>query len=220
MLSRPPSKGDYNRSMSHGKRTRSPQSRLLEVSRFFMRGGEVYDTVRRLVKRLVDEGLEYSVIGGLALVEHGYRRATEDIDLLMRRETLDAFRERLVGRGYVPAFPGANKTFRDTETNVRIEIVTTGDYPGDGKPKSVAFPDPVNVSVEGDDFRFVTLETLIELKLASGLSAPHRARDIVDVQDLILRAKLPLELADRLDTSVQAEYRRLWEIAQSVPPDE
>lgn len=185
-----------------------------------MRQGDVYDTVRRLAKRLADEGLEYSVIGGLALVEHGYRRATEDIDLLMRGETLTAFRERFSGRGYVPAFAGARKTFRDTETNVRIEIVTTGEYPGDGKPKPVTFPDPAKVSVEGDEFRFVTLETLIELKLASGLSAPHRLRDIVDIQDLILRTKLPLELADRLDPSVRAEYRRLWEIAQSVPPDE
>ena len=185
-----------------------------------MREGDVYATLRSLAKRLGDAGLEYAVIGGMALVEHGYRRATEDIDLLMRPETLGAFRQQFSGRGYVPAFPGATKTFRDTETGVRIEIVTTGDYPGDGKPKPVAFPDPATVSVKGDEFPFVTLETLIELKLASGLSAPHRARDIADVQDLILRAKLPLELAARLDQSVQSEYRRLWKIAQAVPTDE
>lgn len=185
-----------------------------------MREGDVYDTLRRLAKRLKDEGLEYAVIGGMALVEHGYRRATEDIDLLMRREGLEAFRDRLVGRGYLPRFPGATKTFRDAETGVRIDVVMTGEYPGDGKPKPVSFPDPSQVSVEGEEFRFVDLETLINLKLASGLSAPHRARDIVDVQDLILRAKLPLELADRLDPSVGAEYRRLWEIAQTAPPEE
>lgn len=184
-----------------------------------MREGDVYDTLRRLAKRLKEEGLDYAVLGGMALVEHGYRRTTEDIDLLMRPETLEAFRARLVGRGYVPAFPEAVKTYRDAGTGIRIEIVTTGEFPGDGKPKPIAFPDPARVAIEGDEFRFVNLETLVELKLASGLSAPHRARDIADIQDLIVRAKLPPDLAMRLDPSVRTEYRRLWEIAQAIPPE-
>ena len=56
------------------------------------------------------------------------------------------------------------------------------------------------------DIRVISLEKLIELKLASGLSAPHRFRDLADVQDLILRLQLPLDLADRIDPSVQTEY--------------
>jgi hypothetical protein len=51
---------------------------------------------------------------------------------------------------------------------------------------------------------------LLELKLASGLSAPHRLRDLADVQDLIVALSLPLDLADQLDASVRDEYRRLW----------
>jgi hypothetical protein len=204
--------------MTRGKRTRSHG--LLEVSRFFMREGDVYDALRRLARRLDEEHLDYVVVGGMALVEHGYRRATEDIDVIMRPETLEAFRDRLVGRGYLPAFPGAKKAFRDTESGVRIEVLTTGGYPGDGKPKPVAFPDPAVKAIEGEEFRYVPLETLIELKLASGLSAPHRARDIVDVQDLIQHAKLSRELAQRLDPSVRDEYVRLWEIVQTIPPQE
>jgi hypothetical protein len=185
-----------------------------------MKQGPVYETLRRLVKRLNDADMDYAVLGGMAVVEHGYRRATEDVDLLMRPETLQAFRERLVGRGYVPAFPGASKTFRDSETDVRIEILTTGEFPGDGKPKPVSFPDPAQVAVEGDGFRVVRLVTLLELKLASGLSAPHRLQDLADVQNLILRAGLPENLAERLDPSVRAEYRRLWETTRAAPPDE
>ena len=185
-----------------------------------MRKGDVYDTVRRLALRLEEEGLEYAVIGGMAVVEHGSRRTTEDIDILMRRETLDAFRERCLGRGYLPAFPGATQAFRDTASGVRIEVVVTGGYPGDGKPKEVAFPDPAKVAVAGDDFRVARLETLLELKLASGTSAPHRLRDLADVQDLILRARLPLELADRLDPSVRAEYGRLWHTVRDAPQED
>lgn len=105
---------------------------------------------------------------------------------------------------------------RDTETGVRIEIVTTGEYPGDGLPKPIAFPDPAipEATVEIEGIRVVTLETLIELKLASGTSASHRLRDLADVQDLIVRLELPLSWADRLDPSVQAAYRDLWEKAQ------
>ena len=141
----------------------------------------------------------------------------EDIDLLLTPSGLERFRRRLVGRGYRPAFSGARKTFRDTETGVRIKIVTAGEYPGDGLPKPVAFPDPTapETTVEILGVRTVTLEKLIELKLASGTSAPHRLRDLADVQDLIVRQDLPLTLVARLDPSVQAAYRDLWEKAHA-----
>jgi len=125
-----------------------------------------------------------------------------------------------VGLDYRPVFSGPEKTFRDTETGVRIEIVSAGEYPGDGLPKPVAFPDPTapGVTVEIEGIRVVTLEKLIELKLASGMSAPHRLRDLADVQDLIVRLKLPLSLADQLDSWVQATYRDLWDKAHVSKP--
>ena len=190
---------------------------LREASAYFAGAGRLHSALCRLVQRLDAEDIPYALLGGLALAEHGYPRLTEDIDLLMTPSGLARFRQRLVGRGYRPAFSGAQKTFRDTETGVRIEILTTGEYPGDGLPKPVAFPDPAapGVTVEIEGVRVVTLENLIELKLASGTSAPHRLRDLADVQDLIARLSLPLALADRLDTSVQAAYRDLWEKAHA-----
>jgi len=185
-----------------------------------MRQGDVYDTLRRLAQRLHEEHLDYAVIGGMAVVEHGSRRTTEDIDLLMRKGTLEEFRDRCLGRGYVPAFPAAKRAFRDTETGVRIEVVVTGDYPGDGKPKDVSFPDPADVAVSGDEFRVVRLETLIDLKLASGMTAPHRLRDLADVQDLIVRTRLPLDFVEKLHPGVRAEYRRLWETVRAVPRED
>lgn len=185
-------------------------------SQFFMQQGNIYETLRNLARELELAHLEYALIGGMALVAHGYRRFTEDVDILMTPETLEKFRERFLGRGYVPAFQGARKAFRDTETGVRIEVVTTGEYPGDGKPKPVAFPNPMNVRLTRDGIWLITLEKLIELKLASGLSAPHRLKDLSDVQELILRLNLPLEFEKELDPSVRAEYQRLWDAAQSA----
>ena len=193
---------------------------LREASAYFAGEGRLHGALRRLTQRLNEEGIPYALLGGLALAEHGYPRLTEDIDLLLTPSGLERFHQRLVGRGYRPAFNGAKKTFRDTETGVRIEIVTAGEYPGDGLPKPVAFPDPTTsgVTVEIDGIRVVTLEKLIELKLASGMSAPHRLRDLADVQDLIVRLRLPLALADQLDSWVQVAYRDLWEKAHTGRP--
>jgi hypothetical protein len=182
-----------------------------------MREGEIYETLGRLAARLQQESLDYALIGGMALVAHGYGRFTEDVDILMTPQTLEVFRERLVGLGYWPAFPGAVKTFRDAETGVKIEVVMSGDFSGDGKPKPVAFPDPRDARFEQDGLWLITLEKLVELKLASGLSAPHRLKDLADVQDVIVLLKLPLAFAERLDPSVRSEYERLWRTAQSAP---
>jgi len=203
--------------MARSKSRRARPSGLLEVSLFHMRKGDVFDTVRRLVSRLRDENVDYVVVGGLAVSELGYARATVDVDILLRPEGLETFRERCLGRGYIPAFPGATKSFKDTQTGIRIEVLTTGEFPGDGKPKPVAFPDPADVGIEGEDFRYLRLEPLIELKLASGSTAPHRLRDLADVQDLIVALELPRDLADKLDPSVRDAYRRLWDQSRSVP---
>ena len=203
--------------MAYEKVLRQGGDRMLrEASAYFAGEGRLHSTLRQLVRRLEEEGIPYALLGGLALAEHGFPRLTEDIDLLLTPAGLQRFHERLVGRGYRPAFRGAHKTMRDTETGVRIEIVTTGEYPGDGLPKPVAFPDPATpeATVEIEGIRVVTLETLIDLKLASGTSASHRLRDLADVQDLIVRLELPLSWADRLDPSVQLAYRDLWEKAQ------
>jgi hypothetical protein len=105
---------------------------------------------------------------------------------------------------------------RDTTTNVQVEFITTGEFPGDGKPKAVIFPDPKDVTVERDGYKVIALPKLIELKLASGLSAPHRMRDLADVQDLIAKLDLPRNLAEQLDPSVQDEYFRIWDIGANA----
>jgi hypothetical protein len=195
---------------------------LQQVDDFFMKTGPVHETLHQLARRLSQERIDYAVIGGMALALHGFVRPTEDVDLLMTGEGLARFRDHLVGRGYVPLFEGARKHFRDAVTGIKVEVLTTGEYPGDGKPKPVAFPDPAKASIQMDEFRVARLETLVELKLASGLSAEHRQlRDLADVQQLIELLHLSLDLAERLEPSVRQEYIRLWELAQqALAPEE
>jgi hypothetical protein len=184
-------------------------STLREASEFFMGGGDVRKAMKRLAERLTAESIPYAVLGGMALGEHGYVRMTDDVDIVVTRTGLDRFVSTCVGRGYTPAFPGATRTFRDAETGVRVEILVTGDYPGDGKPKPVSFPDPATSAVDVGGIRVLELPRLIEVKLASGMSAPDRLRDLADVQELIRAERLDEGFAARLDASVREKFLEL-----------
>ena len=87
----------------------------------------------------------------------------------------------LDGLGYVRPFE-KSKNLRDTESGVKIEFLVAGEFPGDGKLKPVSFPDPSKVAIERRGIRFLNLRTLIELKLASGLTGGDRKRDLIDIQ--------------------------------------
>ena len=174
------------------------------------------ETLRRLAKDLDSHGIPYAVIGAVALNQHGYQRFTEDIDLLMTPQGLERFAAALVGSGYRPKFPGASKTFRSTAENVPIEIITAGDYPGDGLPKPVVFPDPAECFLEIEGVKTITLEKLIELKIASGMTGLGRRKDLADVQELIRVKALDTSFADKIDPSVRALY---LELRSEIAPD-
>ncbi len=182
----------------------------------FEEASAVHRTLRRVARRLDELGVPYAAAGGMALFLHGYRRFTEDVDILVTKDGLRRIHERLKGLGYVALFPGS-KNLRDAESGVRIKFLTVGDYPGDGKLKPVALPDPAAAGVERDGVRYLSLPKLIELKLASGLTNSLRLKDIADVQELIRLLKPPASLADQLDPSVRGKFLELWTLIQENP---
>ena len=190
---------------------------LREGSMHFEKESAVFRTMQAIARRLDDLGVPYAVVGGMALFQHGYRRFTEDVDILVTPAGLKTLHDRLEGLGYLPPFVGS-KNLRDTETGVKIEFLVAGGYPGDGKPKPVSFPDPAAVAVELDGIRCVSLPKLVELKLASG-TAEWRLKDLADVQEMIRVFGLAEALADELDPSVRESYLRLWRQVKSSPPE-
>jgi len=196
----------------------NPRWALLEGSMHFEKESAVFKTLRRIAKRLDEEGIPYAVVGGMALFLHGYRRFTEDVDILVTREGLAKIHEKLEGSGYLPPFTGS-KNLRDTDTGVRIEFLVTGGYPGDGKPKPVAFPDPARVNVQIDGVHCVDLPRLIELKIASS-TAPGRRKDLADVQEVIKAFRIPSEFAEGLDPSVRPTFTELWLETQAANDQE
>src|SRR5262249_793301 len=147
-------------------------------SMHFEKESKVYATLIKVTKRLDALGIPYALVGGMALFLHGYRRFTEDVDILVTKESLALIHEKLEG-SYLPPFEGS-KHLRDTDNGVKIEFLVTGGYPGDGKEKPVSFPDPTTVFTVIDDIKVLNLPTLVQLKLASG-TAPGRIKDLGDV---------------------------------------
>jgi hypothetical protein len=183
---------------------------IKEASKFLMGEGVVHQSLQKITKRLEQLGVPYAVVGGLAIAAHGFKRMTDDVDVLVDPAGLKIVHEALEGLGYVAPFAGS-KQLRDTETSVRIEFLVTGQYPGDGKPKPVAFPDPRDVAVEIDGIRYLNLPALLELKLASGMTNSGRFKDLGDVQEMIKALKLPRDFASRLNPFVRGKFEELWD---------
>lgn len=186
---------------------------LSEGSRHFEERSAVFEALHKIASRLKALGIPYTVVGGMALFRHGVRRFTEDVDILVSRNDLKVIHDKLSGLGYLPPF-ATSKHLRDTQLGVKIEFLTTGDYPGDGKPKPVSFPEPLSVSFEADGINYINLPTLVELKLASGMTNPGRLKDLSDVLELIKTLKLPIDFANQLNAFVRGRFQELWREAR------
>jgi hypothetical protein len=177
----------------------------------------VQKAARKIARALDELGIPYAVAGGLAVAANGLERLTVDVDLILTREGLAAFKERWLGLGWVERYPGS-KGLRDTEHQLKIDILTTDEKPGDGKSCPFNFPDPRSVGEEfggiWSGMRMLDLRTLLELKLASWMTSPHRPRDMDDVIRLIKTHGLPRAYSEKLHLYVRAEFERLWALAQ------
>ena len=191
---------------------------LREGSMHFEGASAVHKTLRRIAERLEELGVDYAIAGGMALFFHGYRRFTEDVDVLVTSAGLETIHANLEGLGYVKPFE-KSKNLRDAETGVKIDFLVSGQYPGDGKPGPVAFPDPDDAATEVDGIRVLGVESIVQLKLASGKES-HRVGDLNDVQKLIEVLKLPRGFADRLDPSLRDAFLAKWNDAQKAGADD
>ncbi|MGV3485397.1 MAG: hypothetical protein ACO1RT_13345 [Planctomycetaceae bacterium] len=187
---------------------------LHKADEFYMRHGPVYQAAARICKTLDEMGIPFAVAGALAVNVHGHERMTADVDLLLRPEDLKRFKDRWLGLGWTEKFPGS-RGMRDAVLNVSIDILITGDYPGDGLVKPVSFPDPQGASErDANGVPVLKLEKIIELKLASGMTAPDRPRDLDDVIQLIRKNDLTRQYGESLNPYVHETWFRLWDASR------
>ena len=177
--------------------TNSFSDTLREASEFFAKRGRIYDTLDNVTRRLGDEGIEYAVIGALALVAHGYERFTIDVDLMTTSDGLDAVHERLVGHGYSVI---TRKRLLDLRTEVNIDFIVASELPE---------------VVKIDGYNIIALPKLVELKIVCGRQLAW-LKHLADVQELIKAIKPPRDFGAQLDPSVRDEYYRIWDASQVI----
>ena len=195
-----PSSFAKSRPLDQKKPTIDFWSRLKEIDLFFEGRGREHQTLRRLVQRLEKGDIPYAVMGAMAVNAHGADRTTKDVDVLVTQEGLDRFRQRYVGKSYDPV-AGRPRRFVEKRSQISVDFLVTGRFPGSGKPGPIAFPQPEEVSQKIKNANVVTLPQLIQLKLAA-----RRHQDFGDVVLLIRVHNLDESFVDHLHPSVRGDF--------------
>ncbi len=141
-------------------------------------------------------GVPYLIVGGLAVVHHGYLRTTEDIDLLVGRDALARLGPLLAAHGFERI--GDSSRLRHVGTGVRIDLLVEGHTIA--KPGAEPFPAPENTPASERDADVASLAALVTLKLQA-----KRHQDLADVVALLK----PLDDAGyiALEASIPAKAR-------------
>ena len=156
------------------------------------------EDLRQIFEKLNQADVRYLVVGGMAVVLHGYGRMTIDLDLVldMKSEDLEAVFDRLEELGYRPRVPVTGKQFSDETTRtswINEKGMTVLNLHSDAHPETpidlfvtepFSFEEVYANSIEeqledGIRFHFVDLHTLIEMKKEAG-----REKDRLDIQQL------------------------------------
>jgi hypothetical protein len=142
---------------------------------------DLFDELNQIVSSLEANEIEYAVCGGLALTIHGFPRATFDIDVLLREESLAKAFEIVAEKGY--DIHGLDMSFKKRA----VEIRRVSKIDEDGEVLSLDFllvtPHVEDVwttkkaySWEGKILWVVSLEGLLKMKRLAG-----RAKDLIDI---------------------------------------
>ena len=135
---------------------------------------------------------ESVVGGGWAVWRHGYvGRVTQDIDIVLPSDRVDDFLQAALVAGFDVLTPieGRWPKLLHRETTIEVDILPEGGRPGTAaRPAVTTIPHPKAMGATRGMLKYISLPSLIELKLAAG-----RLRDEADV------VELARENPDRLD---------------------
>jgi hypothetical protein len=169
----------------------------------------VVETARAAVAVLADHDIPHLIVGGVAVQEHGYPRVTIDVDIVVP-DVLEAveFLTANLGGPFIRV-PDCADRVEDQRSHTFVDLLPAGKVVKRGC--KVPFPQPTRAV---EELQIVELEELVALKLDSWVNSPlKRLRDKADVVELILRRKLPRELA--VNPAVGALYLETWDALQA-----
>ena len=150
-----------------------------------------------LLAYLEERGVRFVVVGGIAVVVHGFARLTADIDLVIDLERSNVTRcvEALTERGLQPLLPVAPADFADEEIrkdwiehrnlqvftmrDPRNPMLTVDLFARPPIPFDELWNDATTLALAGRPIRIASLAHLITMKRTAG-----RPQDLIDVERL------------------------------------
>ena len=147
--------------------------------------------LEQIQQAAADRGLRFIVIGGFAVIEHGYARMTADLDLLIRRVDRQEWRTLLADLSYGLVHDG--DTFlqfsRTDQADWPVDLMLVHQETFDG-----LYRETKPCQVHGVRIQLVSLSHLLALKLHVLKQARlHRfLKDFQDVIELIRLNKIDL----------------------------
>ena len=159
---------------------------LLGLERLERAVWKVKDRLLRATAALEKAGVPYAVVDGngvaawIEQVDESAVRATQDVDLLIRREDLEAVKKALEPAGFIYRHAASMDMFLDGEyasDRDAVHLVFSGEKVREEYLTTV--PD-VSESVSFQAFRVLALESLVRMKLTS-----FRDKDRMHLRDMI-----------------------------------
>ncbi len=158
-----------------------------------------------IAQALNEAGTHFIVVGGIAVIEHGYGRNTHDVDLVIQLQpesVLTAF-AALEQAGYTPRVPITPAQFASSELRRQLieekqmKVLNFWSDAHQATPLDVFVSEPFDFAKEYDraivrevrpglTVRIVCLATLLQMKKNAG-----RPQDLADVDELSLLHGLP-----------------------------
>jgi len=155
-------------------------------------------SIEAIVRALNDAQVQFLVVGGLAVVAHGYGRQTQDLDLVIELspDSVHAAFRALASLGYAPRVPVTAEGFADPAQRaswIRDKGMTVLNFSSARHPETpidIFADEPFDFSAEyeaAEQFqlgpnvrtRIIRLSTLLDMKQQAG-----RPQDLADIAEL------------------------------------
>jgi hypothetical protein len=162
------------------------------------------------VVKAVDHVLEVMncesvVAGGWAVWRHGFEgRLTQDVDIVLPADRIEEFQRvaGMAGFEILPQPAGRWPKVLHKVTKVKVDILPEGARPGTAKQLApTTIPHPRHLGANGHELHYITLPSLMELKLAAG-----RTRDRHDIIVLIQTNPTHIDAIRQHLATVHADY--------------
>jgi len=158
-------------------------------------------------------GIDYAVAGGnavaawVAQVDEGAVRNTRDVDILIRRTDLDRVRGAMEKAGFIYRHSAGIDLFLDAENasaREAVHIIFAGEMV---RPEEPAANPDVSESQEAKDFRVLSLDALVRVKLTA-----FRTKDRMHLLDMLELGLIDASWCGRLSPVLS---QRLQELIQN-----